>query len=250
MQRWRLLIEYDGGPFQGWQRQAAAPTVQGALEAALAAFAPGSSEVVGAGRTDTGVHAAGQVAHVDIARDWSPGRLREAFNALLRPLPVSVLELRPAPPSFHARFDAIGRRYRYRILQRRAPPALEARRVWHVAWPLDAERMHVAAQALVGRHDFTSYRGSQCQAPSPIKTLRRISVQAEGEVITIELRARSFLHHQVRNIVGTLQRVGTGQEGVGYPALVLAARDRAAAGVTAPAAGLTLTRVAYPAETG
>ena len=245
MARWRLLLEYDGGPFQGWQRQGDAPTVQGALESALAAFTGETPTVTAAGRTDAGVHALGQVAHLDLTRDWLPERLLGALNFHLRPHPIAVLSAREAPPDFHARFSCTGRRYLYRILARRSPPALERGRVWHVPIPLDHEQMHVAAQALVGRHDFSSFRSSECQSASPVKTLGGIHVAREGDLILCRLWARSFLHHQVRNIVGTLKAVGEGKAPIGWVREALEARSRAAAGQTAPAAGLFLEGVEY-----
>jgi tRNA pseudouridine38-40 synthase len=246
MPRYRLLLEYDGGPFQGWQRQGDSHTVQGALEAALLACSGEAATVFSAGRTDAGVHALGQVAHVDLARDWQPERLAGALNFHLRPHPITVLEARAAAPDFHARFSCTGRRYLFRILARRCPPALERGRVWHVPVHLDAERMHVAAQALVGRHDFTSFRSSECQSASPVKTLGGIHVVREGELILCRLWARSFLHHQVRNIVGTLKTVGEGKASVAWVGDVLKARDRGAAGQTAPAEGLFLVAAEYP----
>ncbi|MGD9507137.1 MAG: tRNA pseudouridine(38-40) synthase TruA [Geminicoccaceae bacterium] len=245
MARWRLLLEYDGRPFQGWQRQGDAPTVQGALETALACFTGESPTVTAAGRTDAGVHALGQVAHLDLARDWLPERLLGALNFHLRPHPIAALAASEAAQDFHARFACTGRRYLYRILARRSPPALERGRVWHVPVPLDHERMHVAAQALVGRHDFTSLRSSECQSASPTKTLGGIHVTREGDLILCRLWARSFLHHQVRNIVGTLKAVGEGKAPLDHLRDVLAARDRSAAGQTAPADGLFLERVEY-----
>ena len=246
MPRYRLLLEYDGGPFQGWQRQGDAPTVQGALETALLACSGESATVFSAGRTDAGVHALGQVAHVDLARDWQPERLAGALNFHLRPHPITVLEARAAAPDFHARFSCTGRRYLYRILARRSPAALERGRVWHVPVHLDAERMHVAAQALVGRHDFTSFRSSECQSASPVKTLGGIHVVREGELILCRLWARSFLHHQVRNIVGTLKTVGEGKAPVVWVREALEARNRRATGQTAPAEGLFLVAAEYP----
>lgn len=250
MPRYRLLIEYDGAPFQGWQRQATGPSVQAALETAIAAFTGERPVVVGAGRTDAGVHALAQVAHVEVARDMAPERVMSAINAHLRPLPVAVLEVRLAPADFHARFDAIERRYLYRILARRAPPALERGRVWHVPVPLDAGRMAEAARALIGRHDFTSFRAAECQSKSPVKTLDRLEVRRAGELVEIAAAARSFLHHQVRNMVGTLKLVGEGRVPPGFVAEALAARDRSAAGPTAPPAGLVLVGVSYPEDRG
>jgi tRNA pseudouridine38-40 synthase len=245
MPRYRLLLEYDGGPFQGWQRQADAPTVQGAVEAAVLACAGEAVTLFAAGRTDAGVHALGQVAHLDLTRDWLPERLTGALNFHLRPAPITVLEAREAGPDFHARFSCTGRRYVYRILDRRSPPALERGRVWHVPVQLDVERIHVAAQALVGRHDFTSFRSSECQSASPVKTLGGIHVARRGELIECRLWARSFLHHQVRNIVGTLKKVGEGKAPIGYVREALLAGDRAAAGQTAPAEGLFLEAANY-----
>jgi tRNA pseudouridine38-40 synthase len=245
MPRYRLLIEYDGTPFQGWQRQANGPSVQATLEAALLACAGEPATLTAAGRTDAGVHALGQVAHLDLARAWLPERLTGALNFHLRPAPISVLEAREVPPDFHARFSAVRRRYLYRILNRRAPPALDRRRAWHIPAPLLPERMHAAAQCLVGRHDFTSFRSSECQSASPVKTLDLVHVRQTGDLIEIRLAARSFLHHQVRNIVGTLKPVGEGKAPAGHVRAVLEARDRAAAGQTAPAEGLYLEEVEY-----
>lgn len=245
MPRYRLLLEYDGGPFQGWQCQAHLPTVQGAVEAAVMACAGETVTVFAAGRTDAGVHALGQVAHLDLGRDWLPERLVGALNFHLRPHPISVLEAREVPHDFHARFSCTGRRYLYRILARRSPPALERGRVWHVPVHLDAERMHVAAQVLVGRHDFTSFRSSDCQSASPVKTLSGMHITQDGELILCSLWARSFLHHQVRNTVGTLKTVGEGKAPIGHVREVLEARSRSAAGQTAPAEGLFLESVAY-----
>jgi len=245
--RYRLTLEYDGRGFVGWQRQASGLSVQQALEEAVAAFCGERVTAVAAGRTDAGVHALAQVAHVDLARDFPPERVMGALNAHLRPHPVAVLEARRAGPGFHARFSATERRYLYRILNRRAPPALERGRVWHVIRPLDAERMQEAASLLVGRHDFTSFRDSQCQAASPLKTLRRLHVRRCGEIVEIHAAARSFLHHQVRNMVGTLVLVGGGRRPIAWVAEVLAARDRSRAGPTAPAEGLYFAGVGYDA---
>ena len=249
MPRYRLLLEYDGGPFQGWQRQGDAPTIQGAIEAAVLACAGEDVTVFSAGRTDAGVHALGQVAHLDLTRAWLPERLAGALNFHLRPAPIAILEAREAAPDFHARFSCTGRRYLYRILARRSPPALERGRVWHVPVHLDAERMHVAAQALVGRHDFTSFRSSECQSASPVKTLGGIHVASDGDLILCCLWARSFLHHQVRTIVGTLKTVGEGKAPIGHVREVLEARDRGAAGQRAPAEGLFLEGAEYETNT-
>ncbi len=249
MTRWALLLEYDGAPFVGWQRQGSGLSVQSVLEAAAAALAGGARVAsVVAGRTDAGVHAEGQVAQLDLARALSPETLREALNFHLKPHPVAVLQAAPAPPGWNARFSAIGRRYRYRILNRRARPALLVRRVWHVPRPLDVAEMAAAAGTLLGRHDFTSFRAAACQANSALRTLDRLDVTRSGEIIEIAAEARSFLHHQVRNMVGTLKLVGDGRWRVEEVAACLAARDRARAGPTAPAAGLTLVAVRYPID--
>lgn len=246
MRRWRLLVEYDGGPFVGWQRQASGLSVQALLEEAAARLTGETVRVVGGGRTDAGVHALGQVAHLDLEKELLPERLLGGLNAHLRPHPVAVLEVRAAAPDFHARFSALRKSYVYRILDRRAPPTLERGRVWHVPLRLDAERMHEAAQALVGRHDFTSFRASECQAKSPLKTLDLLHVRRVGAIVEVRAVARSFLHHQVRNIVGTLVEVGLHKRPLGWPAEVLRARDRRVAGPTAPAYGLYLERIDYP----
>lgn len=245
MPRYRLTLEYDGGGFHGWQVQAGLPSVQAALETALLAITGEPTPVTGSGRTDTGVHALGQVAHLDTRRDWTPDRLMGALNAHLRPQPVGVLHVARAHSDFHARFDARRRRYRYRILNRRAPPVLEAGRVWHRPLPLAEDLMQAAAQSLVGRHDFTSFRAAECQAKSPLRTLDLIHVHRQGEEILIDLAARSFLHHQVRNIVGTLVPIGQRLRPIAHMAEVLAARNRAAAGQTAPPQGLYLVDIAY-----
>lgn len=247
MPRFRLTVEYDGGPFVGWQRQDNGPSVQAALEDAVLAFSGERVEVVGAGRTDTGVHAEGQVAHLDLASGRFDVRtVMNAVNAHLRPLPVAVLAAEPAADDFHARFSAVWRAYRYVIVNRPAPLALDAGRAWHVKVPLDAAAMDEAAGALLGRHDFTSFRAVQCQAKSPVKTLDVLRVSRHGERLVVEARARSFLHHQVRNMVGTLKLVGEGKWRRDDVAAALQARDRAAAGQTAPAEGLTLVAVGYP----
>lgn len=246
MPRYRLTLEYDGGPFVGWQRQTSGPSVQAALEAALAKFTGEAPEATAAGRTDAGVHALGQVVHVDLARDWQPQKICDALNYHLRPDPVSAIAAALVPDTFHARLSAIRRSYLYRILNRRAPPALEAGRVWHVERTLDVEAMHDAAQALVGHHDFTSFRASICQARSPVKTLDRLAVRRVGDEIHVDASARSFLHHQVRNLVGTIAQVGLGKWSRRDVERALAARDRRAAGPTAPAEGLYLVDVGYP----
>lgn len=245
MPRYKLTLEYDGGPFRGWQRQSDGDSVQQALEDAVRGFCGEEVQVVAAGRTDAGVHATGQVAHLDLSRSVTPETLRNALNHHLRPRPVVVLTAAVAADDFHARFSAKARHYLYRIVNRRAPLALERGRAWHVATPLDAEIMHEAAQRLIGRHDFTSFRSALCQAKSPVKTVDRLTIRRLGDRLEITALARSFLHHQVRNMVGTLKLVGEGRFPVSQIEAVLAARDRAAAGPTAPACGLYLTRVDY-----
>jgi len=245
MPRYKLLLEYDGAPFRGWQRQSNGPSVQASLEAAVAAFCGEQIQVVAAGRTDAGVHACGQVAHLDLVGEVSVETLRNAVNHHLKPQPVVVLEASAVDAGFHARFTAQMRHYRYRIVNRRAPLALERGRAWLVPCRLDAEMMHEAGQRLVGRHDFTSFRSALCQARSPVKTLAQLSVVRCGDEIELWARARSFLHHQVRNMVGTLKLVGAGRWPVERIDAVLAARDRAAAGPTAPACGLCLMQVDY-----
>jgi tRNA pseudouridine38-40 synthase len=245
MPRYKLTLEYDGGPFRGWQRQSGGDSVQQTLEEAVRKFCGEEVQVIGAGRTDAGVHATGQVAHLDLSRLVTPETLRNALNHHLRPRPVVVLEAAAAADHFHARYSATARQYVYRIVNRRAPLTLEAGRAWQVPAPLDAEVMQEAAQRLVGRHDFTSFRSALCQAKSPVKTLDRLTVKRCGDRLEIVALARSFLHHQVRNLVGTLKLIGEGRRPVEYVEAVLAARDRAAAGPTAPACGLYLVRVYY-----
>jgi tRNA pseudouridine38-40 synthase len=245
MSRYKLTLEYDGRPFRGWQRLSNGPSIQQAIEEAVLAFCGETAQVLGAGRTDAGVHALGQVAHLDLAREVAVETLRNALNHHLRPQPIVVLEAVRVSDDFHARFSALARHYRYRIVNRRAPLALAAGRAWQVAVPLDAEMMHEAAQRLLGHHDFTSFRSSICQAATPNKTLDRLNVVRQGEVVEITTSARSFLHHQVRNMVGSLKLVGQGKWPVDRIEAVLQARDRAQAGPTAPACGLFLVRVAY-----
>lgn len=245
--RYRLILEYDGGPFAGWQRQDNGPSVQGALEEAIRKLSGETVTVTGAGRTDAGVHALAQVAHFDLGKSFTPAKMRDALNHHLRPDPVCVLAVEFAAAEFHARFSAVARHYLYRILNRRAPPVLERGRVWHVARELDSHAMHAGAQALVGQHDFTTFRAAECQAASPVKTLDALSVRRAGEEIHVEARARSFLHHQVRSIVGSLKLVGEGKWRARDVAAALEARDRARCGPVAPSEGLYLVRVDYPA---
>ena len=245
MTRYKLVIEYDGGGFVGWQRQDNGPSIQAALEDAVAGFCGERVGVTGAGRTDAGVHALGQVAHLDLAKAPAPDTLRDALNAHLRPAPIAVLAAEQVDHDFHARFSATGRRNLYRIVNRRAPLALARGRAWFVPAPLDAAAMHEAAQVLVGRHDFTSFRAAECQAKSPVKTLDRLMVERSGEEVQISAGARSFLHRQVRNMVGSLKLVGQGKWRCADLAAALAACDRRAAGPAAPAEGLYLIGVDY-----
>lgn len=246
MTRWRLTIEYDGGPFMGWQRQEHGPSVQQALEEALERMTGEQAVFTAAGRTDAGVHAVAMAAHVDVERELTPHRLREGLNALVRPQPVSVLAVEQVAEDWHARFSCVRRRYLYRILNRRAPPALERGRVWHIAAPLDVAAMAKGAAMLIGRHDFTTFRSAQCQSESPVKTLDWLSVCREGEEIRIEAAARSFLHHQVRSMVGCLALVGRGQWKPDDIRKALEARDRAALGLNAPPHGLYFVEASYP----
>lgn len=246
MTRYRITVEYDGSGYVGWQRQENGPSVQAALEDAVFGFCGEKVRVCGAGRTDAGVHALGQVAHVDISRPAAADTVRDAINAHLRRQPIAVLEAREAVDGFDARTSARRRVYLYRILCRRAPPAVERGRVWHVRASLDAEAMQAAGRRLVGRHDFTTFRAAMCQAKSPVKTLDRIAVERAGDEIRFHVEARSFLHRQVRNMVGTLERVGAGKWTADDVSAALAARDRSAGGPTAPAAGLYLVSVHYP----
>ncbi|CCQ72209.1 tRNA pseudouridine(38-40) synthase TruA [Magnetospira sp. QH-2] len=246
MPRYRLLLEYDGSAFVGWQRQVNGLGVQQALEEAAEILDGQPVAVFAAGRTDAGVHATGQVSHMDLNRDMPANRLMAALNFHLRGRPVAVLEAaRVTDDRFHARFSAVGRAYLYRILNRRAPAVLERRRVWWVPARLDVEAMHEAAQLLVGHHDFSSFRATHCQANSPVKTLDRLDVFRSGEEIHVIAEARSFLHHQVRNMVGSLRWIGDGKWSADDLKAALAAANRAAGGPTAPADGLYLTRVDY-----
>ena len=246
MPRYRLTVEYDGSAYNGFQVQAGQPTVQGAIETALTAFCGETVRLFAAGRTDTGVHATGQVVGFDLEKAWPARTVMNALNAHLVEEAVSVLDCVEADPEWHARFSATGRRYLYRILNRPGPPALDAGRVWHMRKPLDAEVMHRAAQALVGLHDFTTFRDVNCQSASPEKTLDVARVARMGDEVHLVFEARSFLHHQVRSMTGTLTEVGLGRWAVEDVASALAARDRAACGPVAPSDGLYLTGVVYP----
>jgi tRNA pseudouridine38-40 synthase len=244
--RFALTLEFDGAPFMGLQRQDHGPSVQQSVERAVFEVTGETVTLHSAGRTDSGVHALAMVSHADIAKRLTPFRLMEALNARLRPDPVAVIACEPKPDEWHARFSCIGRRYRYLIRNRRAPLTLERGRAWHVARPLDADAMERAAQALVGRHDFTTFRSAHCQADSPVKTLDRLEVRREGDLVMIDAAARSFLHHQVRSMVGTLALVGLGQWREEQVAEALEARDRAALGLNAPAEGLYFVEAFYP----
>jgi tRNA pseudouridine38-40 synthase len=245
MPRYKLTIEYDGSPFIGWQVQDNGVSVQGVLGDAIAAFAGERLTVAGAGRTDAGVHALGQVAHVDLAKEWDNDTVRDALNSHLRPQPVAVLAAERVADTFDARFSAIKRDYLYRVVNRRADLTLDQQRAWRVPRPLDTDTMHQAAQKLVGKHDFTTFRSTECQAKSPVKTLDRLDVARDGDQIRIAASARSFLQHQVRSMVGSLIHVGEGKWSVDDLATALAARDRAACGQVAPPHGLYLVRVEY-----
>ena len=245
MPRYRLLVEYDGRPYCGFQAQDALPSVQAAIERAVMGFSGQDLRIHCAGRTDTGVHAIGQVVHLDLDQNWSAETVRDALNAHLIREPIVILEAVLASPDFHARFSAIERRYLYRILARRAPPAIERGRVWHIKQPLDAEAMHAAAQLLVGLHDFTTFRDVKCQAKSPVKTLDEARVWREDEEVRIAFAARSFLHSQVRSMVGALAQVGLGRWSPADLGASLEARNRQACAPVAPADGLFLTAVAY-----
>jgi tRNA pseudouridine38-40 synthase len=244
MPRYKLTLEYDGTPFAGWQMQDR-PTVQGRLTEAIKAFSGDDMIPRGAGRTDAGVHALAQVAHVDLTKDWPAKKVRDALNAQLRPDPISVLACEQVPDGFDARFSAKTRHYRYRIVNRRSPLALERDRAWHVIYRLDEAAMHEAAQVLVGHYDFTTFRSTECQAASPEKTLDRLAVTRQGEEVWIEASSRSFLHNQVRSMVGSLRQVGGGKWTAEDLKKALEARDRTACGPVAPACGLYLVRVDY-----
>jgi tRNA pseudouridine38-40 synthase len=245
MPRYKLTIEYDGRPFVGWQVQDNGPSVQGVLAAAIAAFCGEEARVQGAGRTDAGVHALGQVGHVDLAKDWDEDTVREALNAHLRPHPVAVLRAERVADTFNARFSAIRRHYRYRIISRRADLTLERGLAWRIAKPLDSAAMHAAAERLVGRHDFTTFRHAECQAKSPVKTLDRLDVERSTDEIDVTASARSFLHTQVRSMVGALALVGEGKWTADDVSVALEKRDRTACAPVAPPDGLYLTRVDY-----
>lgn len=246
MTRFRFTVEYDGRPFMGWQRQGHGPSVQAAIEAAILAVTGEAVEVIACGRTDAGVHARAMPAHADIEKPITPFRLMEAINARLKPLPVALLDCAEAP-GWHARFDCTGRRYRYRIVNRRAPLTFDAGLAWRVPMALDAVAMHAAAQALVGRHDFTTFRSAQCQANSPLRTLDRLDVSRIADEVHVFAAARSFLHHQVRSMVGCLKLVGEGRWSADDLAAALAARDRDALGVNAPPDGLCFVGATYAA---
>lgn len=248
MQRYRLLIEYDGRPFCGWQRQTDDVTVQGALEDAFFKFSGERVVLQGAGRTDSGVHARGQVAHVELGRSWSPDKLQGAVNQHLRPLPVSLLKVEAVEESFHARFSALRRHYIYRIINRRAPLTVERGFAWHMKRRLDPGKMAAAAAAFVGTHDFSTFRDAECQAESPVRTLERFDVINNGEVIECLVSAQSFLHRQVRSMVGSLENVGSGKWTVQELKDALEARDRRACGPVAPPDGLFLMKVDYPGD--
>jgi tRNA pseudouridine38-40 synthase len=245
MRRYKLLLEYDGEPFVGWQRQGNGPSVQAALEDAVHGFCGERAIVHGAGRTDAGVHALGQVAHVDLCREAPAKTVRDAINVHLRPNPIVVVAAEPVDDGFHARFSATQRRYVYRILNRQSPPALDRGRAWWVPVRLDDEAMAAAAAGLIGRHDLSTFRAALCQAASPVKTIDHLTVERQGEEIVIDIRARSFLHHQVRNIAGSLSLVGRGKWSQEDFAAAFAARDRRRGGPTAPACGLYLVAVSY-----
>lgn len=248
MPRYKLTIEYDGGPFSGWQRQDNAPSVQQTLEEAAARLTGEFARVQGAGRTDAGVHATGQVAHLDVAQEWEPFKLQGALNHFVRPAPIAIVAAERAADDFHARFDAIERSYTYRIINRRPLLTFDRGKAWKVQNPLDAAAMQEGALYLLGHHDFTTFRSVNCQAQSPVKTVDEIRVERSGERIDIHVRARSFLHNQVRSFVGTLEMVGAGKWAPGDVGAALAACDRTRCGPVAPPDGLYLVNVRYPAQ--
>ena len=245
MPRYRLLVEYDGRPYRGYQAQGELPSVQGSIERAVKAFCGEELRLQAAGRTDTGVHATGQVLHIDLEKDWKPAVVRDALNAHLVPEPIAILAVDIPGGDWHARFSAKERRYLYRILNRKSPPALDQGRVWHVKKPLEVSAMHEAAQALIGKHDFTTFRDVQCQAKSPVKTLDLASVRREGEYVLLEFASRSFLHRQVRSMTGSLAEVGAGRWTAVDLKAALEAADRTACGPVAPPDGLYFTGVSY-----
>lgn len=246
--RFTLVVEYFGAPYRGWQSQEGGHTVQDAIERAIFKLKEGNRRLICAGRTDAGVHALGQVCHVDLDKDWRLDTLRDALNAHLMSAgeAIVILSAEHAPEGFDARISAIRRHYRYRILNRRPPSALERNRVWHVARPLDVGPMHAAAQTILGKHDFTTFRASSCQAKSPVRTLERLDVSRHGEEVHIEASARSFLHNQVRSLVGSLVKIGHGTWPVSEMRAALDATDRARCGPVAPPDGLYFMRVEYP----
>ena len=249
LQRWKLTVEYDGRPFAGWQSQKNQPSVQQRLEQAIAVWYRQPLRVTAAGRTDAGVHAKGQIVHVDLKQGLNPYNIRNSTNALLSPDPVAVIAVDRVANDFHARFSARMRHYQYRLINRHAPLVIERGRAWHVKKPLDVTAMHVAGQALLGIHDFSSFRAIECQAKSAIRGINQLQITQQplldGRLITMDISARSFLHHQVRNIMGTLVQIGLGRWPIEQMATILAARDRSQAGETAPAEGLYFTQVDY-----
>lgn len=245
MTRFRLTVEFDGRPFMGWQRQAHGPSIQAAIEDAILGITGETVVVHAAGRTDAGVHATAMAAHVEIARDMAPFRLMEAINAVIRPHPVAILACETVADDWHARFSCTGRRYRYQIINRRAPLTFDSGLVWRVPAALDAEAMHRAAQRLIGLHDFTTFRSAHCQSASPIKTLDRLDVRRDGDEIRCDVAARSFLHHQVRSMVGCLVMVGEGKWSADDLSAALEAKDRAALGFNAPPDGLYFVGTVY-----
>jgi len=244
--RWKLILEWDGAPFMGWQRQDHGPSVQAAVERAARAMTGEEVTAHAAGRTDAGVHALGMAAHIEITKEFTPHRLREGLNALLRPDPVAVLSVEAVAHDWHARFSCVGRRYLYRIANRRAPLTLDRGKAWRIGLPLDVGAMAEGAAHLVGHHDFTTFRSVSCQSDSPVKTLDRLAVERVGEEVHVHAAARSFLHHQVRSMVGCLALVGQGQWRPEDMKAALEARNRAALGFNAPAEGLYFVEAVYP----
>ncbi len=245
MRRFRMILEYDGAAFVGWQRQENGLSVQAVMEQAVRTITGEEALVCGAGRTDAGVHALAQVAHVDLEKNITANRMREALNAQVRPHPIAAVDVDEVDESFHARFSAVDRSYQYRILNRRAPAALDAKRCWHVPVVLDVERMNAAAQVLAGEHDFSAFRAAVCQANTPLKSIDYIAVRKVVDEVVLDITAKSFLHNQVRIIMGTLRKVGEGHWSIADVENILASRDRTKAGQTAPPYGLYLTRVRY-----